>query len=117
MAMLMFYTIVITVVAAVGALADVSDDTLKSMWGFTANGILLIYYAAPLSTIIVVVRSRSSATLYWPLAVANTVNGVLWLIYGLAISDLFIAVPNGVGAVFSLVLLALILIYPNKSAK
>jgi solute carrier family 50 protein (sugar transporter) len=72
-----------------------SYDTRKRAWGFTANAILLVYYAAPLSTIITVVRTRNSASLHMPLSIMNTINGVLWLVYGLAVNDLFIAVPNG----------------------
>lgn len=71
-------------------LAHTMPCPLQLMWGFTANAILLIYYAAPLSTIATVVRTRSSASLHLPLAVMNTINGALWLIYGLAISDLFV---------------------------
>jgi solute carrier family 50 protein (sugar transporter) len=43
--------------------------------------------------------------------------GTLWLVYGLAISDYFIAVPNGVGALLGAVYCVLICIFPRKSAK
>lgn len=72
-----------------------NDTQLKDMWGFTSNAILLIYYAAPLSTIFTVIKTRSSASLHLPLCIMNTINGVLWLIYGLALKDYFIWVPNG----------------------
>eukprot|EP00877_Chromochloris_zofingiensis_P012631 jgi/Chrzof1/7621/Cz02g30160.t1 len=42
------------------------------------------------------------------------INGVLWFAYGLAIKDMFIAVPNGVGAAFNLVCLALCWVFPHK---
>lgn len=105
------------VVGAVGTLGDLQPDHLKKLWGFTANAILLIFYAAPLSTVLEVVRTRSSATLNLPLSVMNVVNGSLWLVYGLAIDDLFIAVPNGVGAVLGVVYCILLFAYPRKSAK
>ena len=79
--------------------------------------ILLLFYSAPLSTILEVVRTRSSATLNLPLSVMNVVNGSLWLVYGLAISDYFIAVPNGVGAGLGVVYCALIFTFPRKLAK
>lgn len=50
--------------------------------GYTAVGILLCYYAAPLSTMAEVLRSRSSASLYAPTSAMNTLNGLLWVAYG-----------------------------------
>jgi solute carrier family 50 protein (sugar transporter) len=79
--------------------------------------ILLLFYASPLSTVVEVVRSRSSDSLHLPLSVMNIVNGSLWLVYGLAITDYFIAVPNGVGALLGVVYCALICAFPRKRSK
>ena len=79
--------------------------------------ILLIFYASPLSTLLEVLRTRCSASLNLPLSVMNVINGSLWLVSGLAISDYFIAVPNGVGAALGVLYCALILTFPRKSAK
>ena len=114
---MLVFSLVLTVVGAVGALGNLTQPNLRLLWGYTANAILLIYYAAPLSTILEVVRSKCSSTLHWPLALMNTINGALWLAYGLAIHDYFIWVPNLVGVVVGLFLLALILIYPRKGGK
>jgi solute carrier family 50 protein (sugar transporter) len=46
-------------------------------------GVLLIFYATPMSVVAKVVTTRSSASLYWPLAVMACVNGSLWVAYGL----------------------------------
>lgn len=43
--------------------------------------------------------------------------GSLWLVYGIAISDLFIAVPNGVGAVLGAIYCLLICAFPRKGRK
>lgn len=43
--------------------------------------------------------------------------GTLWLVYGLAIADYFIAVPNGVGALLGCIYLLLICLFPRKHAK
>ena len=42
----------------------------------------VIYYATPLSTFAEVIRTRSAASLYPPMCVANTVNGAAWAMYG-----------------------------------
>lgn len=62
--------------------------------GCTTVLILVIFYSAPLSALAEVFRTRSSATLYLPFAAMNTVNGLLWTAYGMALGDTFIYGPN-----------------------
>jgi len=93
-------------------IADHADRATAA--GYQAVGILLIYYAAPLSVIAEVLRTRSSARLYWPLSVMSCVNGSLWVAYGLAVGDAFIWAPNAVGAAFGVLQLGLIGAYPAK---
>ena len=106
--------LVIPLIGAAGLLAELSQNQLKLMWGFTANGILLLYYAAPLSTVVSVVRTRSAKSINLPLACAQCVNGLLWLGYGLAVSDLFIWIPNAVGTCTGALLIFLLFIYRER---
>ncbi|KAL4452035.1 hypothetical protein ABPG75_007697 [Micractinium tetrahymenae] len=115
-AILLLFSAVLMVVGAVGTLGDMEYDSLKRLWGFTSNAILIIFYASPLSTCLEVLRTRCSASLNLPLSVMNVINGTLWVIYGIAIKDLFLAVPNGIGAVLGLVYCALLLTFPRKSS-
>ncbi|KAJ3093010.1 hypothetical protein HK102_013284 [Quaeritorhiza haematococci] len=62
-----------------------------------------------------VVRTRNSASLLWPLAVANLINGSLWAAYGVAIKDWFVIGPNIVGAVAAIVQLLLRAIFPQRA--
>lgn len=82
-----------------------------------ANVILFSYYLAPLSTIALVLRKRDSSSLTLPMCIMNTVNGTLWLIYGLVISDPFIWVPHGSGAVLGALQTALRLIFPQRESE
>ena len=50
--------------------------------GCVTVAILLIFYAAPLSSIAEVLRARSSAPLNEPLAFMSIINGGLWSSYG-----------------------------------
>lgn len=84
---------------------------------FAANTILFFYFAAPLSTMLHVLRSRDSASLVLPLCVMNTINGVLWLIYGMVLSDPFIWVPNGAGTALGGLQIGLRLLIPRKDLK
>lgn len=117
LAILLFFAFVMPLIGAIGLMAQMSQHSLKLLWGFTANAILLMYYAAPLSTIITVLSTKSAATLHWPLAVMQIFNGGLWLGYGLAINDPFVWVPNGVGACTGILLTTLIIVFRDKKAK
>lgn len=117
LAIVLFFSVVLMVVGAVGTLGDLSQDDLKLLWGYTSNAILLLFYSSPLSTILLVLRTRNSSSLQLPLSVMNIINGSLWLVYGIAISDLFIAVPNGVGAVLGVVYCILICMFPRRIPK
>lgn len=117
LAIILFFTLIIPLIGAIGTMAQLSEHNLKLLWGFTANAILLIYYAAPLSTVVSVIRTRSAATLHLPLAVMQIINGCMWLGYGLAVSDPFIWVPNGIGAITGTVLCSLIFIFRKNRRK
>ena len=88
-----------------------SDQTVSSkkfVWGMMVNGILLVYYAAPLSTVAHVFKTQSASSLYFPLCAMNLLNGVCWAIYAMAIGDYFILVPNGIGAALAVFQVGLI---------
>jgi solute carrier family 50 protein (sugar transporter) len=93
-----------------------ADNTasMLSLWGLAGNFISLVYYAAPLSSMAEVIKKRDSSSILLPLTLMNTANAFLWTTYGLAISDAYVFVPNGIGALLSLAQLALSFIYPPK---
>jgi solute carrier family 50 protein (sugar transporter) len=45
--------------------------------------VLGIYYMAPLSSLLQVLRERDSSSIYWPLSLTNLVNAALWFVYGM----------------------------------
>eukprot|EP00890_Picochlorum_soloecismus_P003403 jgi/Picsp_1/4063/NSC_01574-R1_protein len=114
LAILLFFFLVIPLIGAIGVMTKMSSNDLKLMWGFTANAILLMYYAAPLSTVITVIKTKSTASLNLPLGIMQTVNGLLWFGYGLAVTDPFIWVPNAIGACTGSLLCTLLFIFRKK---
>lgn len=109
------------VLAAVGVLLLVGVVNLwqvvdpQQLWGSTAVALLCIYYVAPLSTLVQVLRERDSSSIYWPLSLMNLVNAVLWTVYGLARKDwFFIAMPNAMGVAFNTVSLLLCALLPAR---
>lgn len=95
-------------------LRNYSEGLKKTVTGSVCNAILVVYYAAPLSTVAQVVRTRDSKSFYLPLTIMNGVNGLCWFAYGLALNDWFIAAPNLLGAVLSALQLVLIFMYPSS---
>ena len=51
--------------------------------GLLGNILAVMYYGAPLSTALHVVRTRCSGTIYKPLCLVNAACGSLWIGYGL----------------------------------
>lgn len=90
-----------------------SHSTRETIVGVCVNINLLFFYGAPLSTIWTVLKTQNSATIHiWTMA-TNTANGSFWTAFGIATSNPFIYVPNGIGAGLGLVQLVLILVFPR----
>lgn len=109
-----FFAFLLSLVGAISVFVPLRGKALKWTWGFTVNFILLVYYAAPLSTTFRVIKRRDSSSLHLPMGIMNLLTGSLWVAYGIAIDDMFVAVPNGIGAGFAVVILLLIWIFPSK---
>jgi solute carrier family 50 protein (sugar transporter) len=89
-------------------------DISVSILGLSACVILCLLYAAPLSTLFVVLRTRNSASLYPPLCFMGLLVSSSMTVYGFAINDIYLWAPNLVGAVLSSVQLALICLLPRS---
>jgi solute carrier family 50 (sugar transporter) len=73
-----------------------------------------MYYISPLTTLAQVLRKRDSSSLTLPMCIMNTVNGTLWLVYGLVLSDAFIWVPHGSGAILGALQTLLCIVFPRR---
>jgi solute carrier family 50 protein (sugar transporter) len=82
--------------------------------GFASSTACVVLYAAPLSTLAKVVRDRDASSLYLPMCAIAATCTLLWTVYGLAIGDVFIWIPNGCGMCLSATQLTLIALLPSK---
>jgi solute carrier family 50 protein (sugar transporter) len=93
---------------------ELSDDSRQMILGVSVNMNLVFFYGAPLSTIYTVLTTRSSASMHVLTMLTNTANGCFWFAYGLAVWDLYILIPNGLGALLGVVQICLRIAYPSK---
>lgn len=96
------------------SLLPITKDEMKFTIGVAVNINLIFFYAAPLSTIMTVIRTKSSESIHLGTMVMNTFNAFFWCVYSLAIQDDFILIPNGLGFFFGLVQVTLFLCYPSN---
>ena len=106
-----FWLVVFTVVVFTEGILDFEQRCL--IVGILVNLNLIFFYGAPLSKIAIVLETRCSKLIHIPTMIFSLANGALWFIYGIAVGDLFIAVPNGLGAFLGLVQVAMVIIFPR----
>ena len=92
---------------------DLSFSTRRMIVGILVNINQVFFYAAPLSTIATVVKSRNSASIHLWTMLANTANGAFWTTYSLTIDDPYIYVPCGIATAFSLIQILFYLLFPR----
>lgn len=81
--------------------------------GWISAFFIVVYYAAPLSSVVKVVTQGDSSSMHTPMIVMNLLNALMWLFFGsLGINQVQIWVPNTIGAVLAIAQLCLIGIYP-----
>lgn len=83
--------------------------------GSLVNMNLVIFYGAPLSTIVQVVRTRNSSSIHRRTMVMGLLNSFFWLCYGIALMDMIIFFPNACGFLLGMVQLILCALFPKKS--
>jgi len=93
--------------SAVAAIA-LNNTEYNRQQAITVIGILccvssLAYYAAPLSSVIQIIRTSDASSIYLPTVVINFVNAFCWFIYGiLGVHDLIIWLPTIIGALLAI---------------
>jgi len=94
---------------------EFSQETNEWIVGITVNLNLLVFYAAPLSTIWTVLSTRSAASIHVPTMLTNTLNGCFWGAFGISVLDWFIALPNVLGAGLGMAQIVLCFLFPRTT--
>jgi len=115
---LIFGFFLFSILGFAAGLAWVGQDNERkmaaSLIGNTGMCFSIMYYFAPLSTAMTVIRTRNSSSLYAPMLALNLANALLWMCYGLAIGQAAVSIPNILGTIVSGGLLILSFVIPKK---
>lgn len=93
---------------------ELSIEDLNLIYGILCNLCFLLMCISPLYTFRAVIKERDSSSLFLPLAITQTTNCTLWIIYGIDQNNLYITLPNSIGLFLGLIQLFLILIFNKK---
>ncbi|KAL3155333.1 hypothetical protein ABBQ38_010894 [Trebouxia sp. C0009 RCD-2024] len=94
-------------------LKTAAPSKVTVMWSWAVSVTQVLLYAAPLSTIVQAIRDRSSASFHLGLAVMGFVSSSMWTVYGSTSKNLFILVPSLLGALLTLMALAVCGLFPR----
>eukprot|EP00039_Didymoeca_costata_P031160 m.33459 g.33459 ORF g.33459 m.33459 type:complete len:290 (+) comp8543_c0_seq3:118-987(+) len=77
----------------------------------------IIMFASPLVTVMEVIRLRSTEPMMFSQSLLFFLCSASWAGFGLAVGDMFVQVPNFIGAVFAALQLFLFAVFPAPSSK
>jgi len=96
-------------------MASFTVDEALNIFGSICCIITCLMFASPLTEIKTVIYNKSTATISYPLTITSFLCGASWTLYGLAMNDYYVIIPNLMGLSTSLVRIYLFRKYPNTS--
>lgn len=102
--------------AWMGVTGQSNHDTGTAL-GYVGLATSFVFYASPLATIRTVLRIKSAATIPIHMVSMATASTMLWSVYAILQSDIFVFIPNAVCFCLSFSQVLLFVIYnPNRIA-
>lgn len=104
---------VYVVLGKTGALPQ-SSSSFNLAVGYIAIASSLVLYSSPLSTIKLVIQTKSSESIPAPMIITGVINNTLWVIYGILLKDIILILPTAINIVLGAVQVMLYVIYHPK---
>ena len=95
-------------------MSSLQTAKMEIIVGLVVNVNLVFFYGAPLSTIQTVIATKNSISIHRTTLFMVNFNTFFWLIYGMAIMDFFIFIPNLCGFILGIIQVALCIKYPSS---
>ncbi|CAI6358080.1 unnamed protein product [Macrosiphum euphorbiae] len=102
-------------IADTSIISSTTNDAIDRV-GLLCSLTTMLFFAAPFSNLINVVRTKNTESMPLPLIVMTLLVSAQWLVYGRMLRDKFIMYPNAIGCMLSVIQLTLFVIYPRRSA-
>jgi len=93
-----------------------TDKMAIEVLGSCCCFITVLMFASPLAELKTVLKNHSTETLSFPLTVTSFLCALLWTLFGLAMADSFIIIPNILGLATSIFRFYLFTKYPSKTS-
>ncbi|KAF2353395.1 SWEET sugar transporter [Trinorchestia longiramus] len=91
-------------------------ETVKFHMGLLSCLGSIVFCASPLTSVVEVIRTKSTTILPFPLITLMFLSAFMWTLYGHLIDVVFVIIPNFLCAVISSIQLMLFFIYPSSSS-
>lgn len=88
-----------------------------SILGITCDVFTILMFASPLSTLKNVIQTKNTSTISLPLSVMVVLVSLSWFSYGTLTNDLYVKIPNIVGAALGVIQISLFCVYPKTNGK
>ncbi|POM77842.1 MtN3-like protein [Phytophthora palmivora] len=98
-------------ILAINGVTNQSDAAVEKTLGFIAIAFNLVLYASPLEAMKTVVQTKNASSMPISISSIFLVNAVLWVVFAVAVSDMFVLVPNAIGTFLCSIQVIMYIIY------